>query len=210
MTRPRRRRGLTLPELLAVALLVGVAASAVVAIPAVGRDRAHTYQAAAALEAAVNAAAAVWDTAGQLPPETDTVNGQPAVLSAMGRHVPDLQLLNAGQRDTADGPAPSRAQVLPGQAAETISVAWIAGRDAAAIAVATRSVSGDCLLTRVDLGDRAGPQRYGLIPTGLAGVPPCQGDVAMSLPFVDDPTRAGASWANPTRITSPTGQTGGE
>jgi len=197
----RRRRGITLPELIAVTLLVSIAASAVVAIPAVGRDRAQTFQAAAAIEAAVAATQVVWETTGQLP-AADT--NPDSLTDQLKQVAPGLQILNAGERSTADGPAPSSAQVLNAQANTTVSVAWLSGTTAAAVAISGRDTSGNCLLTRVDFGDRASPQRYGVIPADTAAAPPCQGDVAMTLPLVEDLDRAGASWANPTRVVQDT------
>lgn len=214
--RPRRRRGLTLPELVAVAVLIGIAATAVIAFPTIGRDRAYTLEAAATVEAVLATATSVWLEAGRLPHEPPCLDSagvaplpcndddaQPnphSLVEHLNRRHPQIELVGS-MRDVADETAPSITALSEGQVGDIAAISWIPGDRSAAVGVAARAANGDCLLSRIDLGDRAGPQRFGVVEAADPAQP-CQGETALLLPEVHDPDRAGASWANPTRIRS--------
>lgn len=204
----RRPRGLTLPELLAVTILLGVAATLALAVPSIGRDQAQTLEGAATIEAVLTGATTIWVEHGRLPADPpcrgtddteDSCDPNPRhLLSLLEARNPTIELVGQ-RRDVADQTAPSHTALDAGQIGDVASIAWIAGDTSAAVGVAARTAAGECLLSRVDFGDRTGPQRYGIIPADVPNEP-CQGETGLLLPEVSDPDAAGASWANPTRV----------
>lgn len=194
--RHRPLRGLTLPELLAVGVLLAAAAAAVIAVPSVGRDHTLNLAAAATAETVIDATVTLYVRDGRLDDHDRFLDELNDTLGA--RYIlrgaptdPDDPIFRFADDQTIPNPA---LHLTPEQAGSHASVAWLPGTNAA-VGVAVRAETGDCLLTRVDLGVGAAPQRFGQIPTD--GTIPCQGDVALALTAVERDSRSGASWSSP-------------
>jgi prepilin-type N-terminal cleavage/methylation domain-containing protein len=176
--RPRRRhRGWTLPELITVMVLIGVAAAAFVAIPNLGRDRGSDLEAAASIDSVLTAVTTLWKASGEVTgSHTALADVYPSVRYREGEH-----------------------PVGTGEVADTVSVELVPG-PSGSVGVAARSGSGACLLSRMDLGDGAMPQRYAIIPRD--GTTTCSGKTAMAINVREDAqaARDGSGWSSPIRL----------
>jgi hypothetical protein len=82
-------------------------------------------------------------------------------------------------------------------AVDTVSVAYIPGYSGV-VGIAAMGTNGNCLLTRIEWGDGAGSQRYGIAPDGAASG--CSGVTALTLDQQNDTDRDGGSWSSPVRL----------
>lgn len=184
VTRPRPvdGRGLSLPELLAMTVVAAAIVGLAVASTRFGATASQDFEAAAALDSVLSNATSLWVQDGELSDGLVTPSGPPGPLQ---RAIPGLYLV------------PGSLPLTGAEAGDTVSVDIVAGRSGA-IAAAARSSSGSCLLTRVELGDGAGPQRFAMAEPDANTV--CAGMSAMNLGGAIDPGRDGSSWSSPMRL----------